>query len=308
MEYCATMAVTQNLTSRVLLYLYQAGKEALPRVWRADNEWLAKHGIPTIEIDEPGGIPRLHLNSKLELPLVKLPPSLEWLDLYGEPQVNLRKRLAVNLDPFGEPQVKLRERLAESLDPFGEPQVKLREKLKVNLDPFGEPQVKLREKLAVNLDPFGEPQVKLREQLAATLKPPLSKPPGGHKPLIFHPPGTVETPKEQEEVKKGTKSNPFLEGNFAPVEEECPNEIPCHVIGNLPGDLRGQFLRNGPNPRFPQDAGAYHWFDGQSFLGFQRASFVALLKCFFVKPNAERMTSGSLRRSRRLSQVHHNLS
>ncbi|GAQ82660.1 hypothetical protein KFL_001190030 [Klebsormidium nitens] len=244
----------------------EARKEALPRVWRADNEWLAKHGIPTIEIDEPGGIPRLHLNSKLEMPLVKLPPSLEWLDLYGESQINLRKKLAVSLDPFGEPQVKLRERLAESLDPFGEPQVKLREKLKVNLDPFGEPQVKLREKIAVNLDPFGEPQVKLREQLAATLKPPLSKPPGGHKPLIFNPPGTVEIPKEPAEVKKGQKRNPFLEGNFAPVEEECPDEIPCHVIGNLPGDLRGQFLRNGPNPRFPQDAGAYHWFDGDGMV------------------------------------------
>jgi hypothetical protein len=260
-------------------------------MWKADNAWLAKHGIPTLEKDENGGLPRLHLNSKLELPLVKLPPSLEWLDLYGEPQVKLRKKLAVSLDPFGEPQVKLREKLAVSLDlygepqvklrkklavtldPFGEPQVKLREKLAETLDPYGQPQVKLREKLAVNLDPFGETQVKLREQLAATLKPPLTKPPSTNNQVTFLPPNPVtdpvldptRTPMEKR-VKRDHKGNPFLEGNFAPVEEECVEETPCHVIGNLPGDLRGQFLRNGPNPRFPQDPAVYHWFDGELLL------------------------------------------
>ena len=60
--------------------------------------------------------------------------------------------------------------------------------------------------------------------------------------------------------------NPYLSGNYAPVDREC---APTHVrviSGEIPGDLpAGVFLRNGPNPkRMPR--GLYHWFDGDGRL------------------------------------------
>ncbi|HBE21778.1 MAG TPA: 9-cis-epoxycarotenoid dioxygenase, partial [Cyanobacteria bacterium UBA11367] len=59
-------------------------------------------------------------------------------------------------------------------------------------------------------------------------------------------------------------SNPYLEGNFAPVQSEITAEdLP--VIGELPADLNGMFVRNGPNPQFPPK-GQYHWFDGDGML------------------------------------------
>mgnify|MGYP005993364019 CR=1 FL=1 len=40
----------------------------------------------------------------------------------------------------------------------------------------------------------------------------------------------------------------FLEGNYAPVSKEW---FQCNldVQGNLPDDLQGEFVRNGPNPK-----------------------------------------------------------
>ena len=35
----------------------------------------------------------------------------------------------------------------------------------------------------------------------------------------------------------------------------------CSTVGQIPGDLAGQFIRNGPNPHFVP-AENYHWFDG----------------------------------------------
>ena len=59
-------------------------------------------------------------------------------------------------------------------------------------------------------------------------------------------------------------SNPYLSGIFAPVSEErvLPN---LAVHGHIPEDLRGSFLRNGPNPRHTP-AGKYHWFDGDAMI------------------------------------------
>ena len=58
--------------------------------------------------------------------------------------------------------------------------------------------------------------------------------------------------------------NPFLSNNFAPVEEEITaNDL--KVIGELPPDLSGMFVRNGPNPQF-DPIGQYHWFDGDGML------------------------------------------
>lgn len=58
--------------------------------------------------------------------------------------------------------------------------------------------------------------------------------------------------------------NPFLQGNFAPVEEEVTLDR-LKVIGQLPDGLSGMFVRNGPNPQFPP-RGRYHWFDGDGML------------------------------------------
>ena len=58
--------------------------------------------------------------------------------------------------------------------------------------------------------------------------------------------------------------NPYLEGPFAPVFDEC-DAADLPVAGELPRDLDGVFLRNGPNPvHAPQ--GRYHWFDGDGMV------------------------------------------
>lgn len=56
---------------------------------------------------------------------------------------------------------------------------------------------------------------------------------------------------------------PFLAGNLFPVEREI--DATCEVIGTLPAGLRGDFVRNGPNPMF-EPLGKYHMFDGDGML------------------------------------------
>jgi len=56
-------------------------------------------------------------------------------------------------------------------------------------------------------------------------------------------------------------SNPFLEGNLAPVHSEV-TVTDLHVTGRLPEELVGRYLRNGPNPVKPVDPATYHWFSG----------------------------------------------
>jgi len=62
--------------------------------------------------------------------------------------------------------------------------------------------------------------------------------------------------------------NPYLSDNFAPIGDELYAEnLP--VKGDLPEDLDGQFVRNGPNPQFdnnPVHDLHYHWFDGDGML------------------------------------------
>lgn len=58
------------------------------------------------------------------------------------------------------------------------------------------------------------------------------------------------------------ESNPFLLGNFAPIESE--DEFTLDVIGDLPPGLSGQLLRNGPNPQFPSPD--YFWFHGDGMV------------------------------------------
>jgi carotenoid cleavage dioxygenase-like enzyme len=59
-------------------------------------------------------------------------------------------------------------------------------------------------------------------------------------------------------------NNPFLTGLFAPVSREITaDDLP--VIGEIPRDLEGVYLRNGPNPTL-QPRGRYHWFDGDGMV------------------------------------------
>lgn len=60
------------------------------------------------------------------------------------------------------------------------------------------------------------------------------------------------------------KSNPFLMGNFAPITDELNIEN-LSVIGELPKDLNGIYMRNGPNPAFPPFSYTYP-FDGDGML------------------------------------------
>jgi carotenoid cleavage dioxygenase-like enzyme len=58
--------------------------------------------------------------------------------------------------------------------------------------------------------------------------------------------------------------SPYLEGNYAPVPTEIAAEN-LKVIGEIPPDLAGTFVRNGSNPRF-SPKGRYHWFDGDGMV------------------------------------------
>ena len=58
-----------------------------------------------------------------------------------------------------------------------------------------------------------------------------------------------------------TGANPYLAGNFAPVEAETTS-FDLEVKGYVPEELAGRFLRIGPNPIGEQDLRRYHWFTG----------------------------------------------
>ncbi|WP_163509898.1 carotenoid oxygenase family protein [Fodinicola acaciae] len=62
----------------------------------------------------------------------------------------------------------------------------------------------------------------------------------------------------------GAEPNPYLLGVYAPVDTEIDADN-LQVIGQIPADLNGVYLRNGPNPRYRPD-GRYHWFDGDGMV------------------------------------------
>lgn len=62
-----------------------------------------------------------------------------------------------------------------------------------------------------------------------------------------------------------TADNPYLAGNFGPVQEEV-TAFDLPVTGQLPTDLSGRLLRIGPNPVLPSDPATYHWFTGTGML------------------------------------------
>jgi carotenoid cleavage dioxygenase-like enzyme len=67
------------------------------------------------------------------------------------------------------------------------------------------------------------------------------------------------------EAANAAASNIFLEGNFAPVTEEHDSQD-MEVIGTIPADLAGNFLRVGPNPAHLYSVEKYHVFDGDGMI------------------------------------------
>lgn len=62
------------------------------------------------------------------------------------------------------------------------------------------------------------------------------------------------------------QTNPYLNGNFAPVAAEH-HSVPLAVIeGAIPDDLAGIFVRNGPNPIPGLVSKNHFWFDGHGMM------------------------------------------
>jgi carotenoid cleavage dioxygenase-like enzyme len=60
------------------------------------------------------------------------------------------------------------------------------------------------------------------------------------------------------------EGNPYLAVPYAATREEVTVEA-FAVEGEIPDDLNGVYVRNGPNPQFDPH-GRYHWFDGDGML------------------------------------------
>jgi carotenoid cleavage dioxygenase-like enzyme len=57
----------------------------------------------------------------------------------------------------------------------------------------------------------------------------------------------------------------YLEGRYAPIPGDVTS-LDLEVVGTLPQELEGRYLRNGPNPIGPVDAATYHWFTGAAMV------------------------------------------
>ena len=65
-------------------------------------------------------------------------------------------------------------------------------------------------------------------------------------------------------MTKRESKNKFLSGNWYPVEETSTTEL--KITGELPRELSGLFLRNGPNPKEPINHENYHPFFGDGMI------------------------------------------
>ena len=65
-------------------------------------------------------------------------------------------------------------------------------------------------------------------------------------------------------MTKRESKNKFLSGNWYPVEETSTTEL--KITGELPKELSGLFLRNGPNPKEPINHENYHPFFGDGMI------------------------------------------
>ena len=60
--------------------------------------------------------------------------------------------------------------------------------------------------------------------------------------------------------------NPYIQGLYEPVAKPRPRRWSCKVVGEIPKDLHGSFVRNGPNPAHEAPEGMHHWFDGDGMV------------------------------------------
>lgn len=66
--------------------------------------------------------------------------------------------------------------------------------------------------------------------------------------------------------QQSSESNRYLSGEFAPVTEEV-TAFDLAVTGELPAELNGRYLRNGPNPvGVTEDPTKHHWFLGDGMV------------------------------------------
>mgnify|MGYP003630713596 CR=1 FL=1 len=74
----------------------------------------------------------------------------------------------------------------------------------------------------------------------------------------------MNAPFKEPKAPFGHAYGEMITGPFAPVPDESVlTDLP--VEGEIPADLNGVYLRNGPNPRF-EPQGAYHPFDGDGMI------------------------------------------
>jgi carotenoid cleavage dioxygenase len=57
----------------------------------------------------------------------------------------------------------------------------------------------------------------------------------------------------------------WLSGPYAPIPTEV-TATELEVVGTLPAELTGRYLRNGPNPITPVDPATHHWFVGDGMV------------------------------------------
>lgn len=74
----------------------------------------------------------------------------------------------------------------------------------------------------------------------------------------------IQTAFERDELNELNSINPYLKGIYAPVRDEV-TALDLEVEGEIPKDLYGAYLRNGPNPLNAPE-GMHHWFDGDGMV------------------------------------------
>ena len=67
------------------------------------------------------------------------------------------------------------------------------------------------------------------------------------------------------EAESIESDNPHLQGNNKPIYDEI-TATGMEVIGEIPADISGHFLRIGPNPYYVPDESRYHIFDGDGMI------------------------------------------
>jgi carotenoid cleavage dioxygenase-like enzyme len=85
-----------------------------------------------------------------------------------------------------------------------------------------------------------------------------------HSPSPSPSPSLSHSARAEPATSTPASPSPYLIGSYAPIDTEIDAEC-TEVIGEVPRDLFGAYVRNGPNPRFAPP-GRYHWFDGDGML------------------------------------------